>query len=246
MYKLLPQLDTQVSDLLISKTTSPTLVPSNFLREAVFAGGSFLDLEAALGAVNGIVKTATGYCGGTLKKPTYREVREGKTGHTEAVMVIYDTRKVSYEKLCDIFWETHDPTNRDHLNFGVSGHRRSAIFYGEEEERKQAQKSKIRRQMKLNRRILTRLMELDSVFYMAENEHQKYHLQKNYRLCGSLSLRSTHQFAESTIACKLNGILGMNGKETVDELRAFLKSNELAKEAVLVCEETIEEISKGN
>ncbi|XP_021888287.1 peptide methionine sulfoxide reductase A5-like isoform X2 [Carica papaya] len=204
MYKLLPQLDTQVSDLLISKTTSPTLVPSNFLREAVFAGGSFLDLEAALGAVNGIVKTATGYCGGTLKKPTYRE------------------------------------------NFGVSGHRRSAIFYGEEEERKQAQKSKIRRQMKLNRRILTRLMELDSVFYMAENEHQKYHLQKNYRLCGSLSLRSTHQFAESTIACKLNGILGMNGKETVDELRAFLKSNELAKEAVLVCEETIEEISKGN
>ncbi|OMO80234.1 Peptide methionine sulfoxide reductase MsrA [Corchorus capsularis] len=208
MYQLLPQFNAnQFSDLPISQTISPpaAIIPSEFLKEAVFAGGSFWGLEAAFGRMDGVINTATGYCGGTLRKPSYREVCEGKTGHTEAVKVIYDKRKVSFKSLCDIFWEIHDCTNKDYLKFGLSTHHRSAIFYSIEEERKQAQESRIRRQMKLNKRIVTKALPFDSNFYMAENQHQKYYLQKNYRLCESLNLRSTEQFVESTIACKLNG-----------------------------------------
>ncbi|KAH9739289.1 peptide-methionine (S)-S-oxide reductase [Citrus sinensis] len=169
MYKLLPQSDNLTSQVSVSE-------PTNFFSEAVFAGGNFLDLESAFGRLNGVMRTATGYCGGTLKKPTYREVCEGITGHTEAVK-----------------------------NFGLSTHLKSAIYYGNEEERKQAQESKIRRQMKLNKRIVTKIIQFDSEFCMAENQFQKYYLQKCCRLCESLSLRSTVQFVESNIACKLNG-----------------------------------------
>ncbi|KAJ0100445.1 hypothetical protein Patl1_21423 [Pistacia atlantica] len=208
MYKVLPQFTTQTSNIPISAETatqSVTTIPSEFLSEAVFAGDSFLDLEAAFGSVDGVVKTATGYCGGTLKKPTYTEVCEGRTGHTEAVKIIYDKTKISYRSLCDIFWGTHDPPNRNYLNFGLSTHRKSAIYYIKEEERKQAQESKIRRQMKLSKRIVTKIIKFDSYFYVAENQHQKYYLQKYCWLCESLSLRSTVQFVESNIACKLNG-----------------------------------------
>lgn len=148
--------------------------------------------------------------------------------------ITYDKRLVSYKSLCDFFWETHDPTNRNSLvslsifswhifgtccfisyswgvvqNFGFSTHLRSAIFSSTEEERKQALESKIRRQMKLNRRILTKITKeiSDCEFFVAENQHHKYYLQKHYRLCETLSLRSTQQFVESAIACKLNGYL---------------------------------------
>lgn len=100
-------------------------------------------------------------------------------------------------------------------NFGSNTHLRSAIFCSTEEERKQAQQSKIRRQMKLNRRILTKINLLSKQitsnceFFVAENQHQKYYLQKHYRLCESLSLRSTEQFVESYLACKLNGYVNV-------------------------------------
>ncbi|KAK7853801.1 peptide methionine sulfoxide reductase msra, partial [Quercus suber] len=86
-----------------------------------------------------VSKTATSYCGGTLEKPSYREVCEGTTGHTEAVKVICDNRKISYKSLLDSFWDLHNPTNKDYINFGLSTHQRSAIFYNKEEDRKQAQ-----------------------------------------------------------------------------------------------------------
>lgn len=80
------------------------------------------------------------------------------------------------------------------------------IFYSTEEERRKAQESKIRRQMKLNRRIVTKIIASDGAdFFTAENQYQKYYLQKHYRLCECLGLRSTEQFSESNIACALNG-----------------------------------------
>ncbi|CAK9150676.1 unnamed protein product [Ilex paraguariensis] len=205
MYTLLPKTNSQISDCPIYETTSTTTIPLEYLCDAVFAGGSFWDVEAAYGCIDGVVKTVTGYCGGTLRKPTYREVCEGRTGHTQAVKITYDNRQVSYRSLCDAFWETHDPTNKDFLNFGISTHLRTVIFYSAEEERKQAHESKIRRQMKLNRRIVTKFIQFEGDFFIAENHHQKYHLQKHYRLCESLSLRSTDHFVQSNIACKLNG-----------------------------------------
>ncbi|KAK6266569.1 hypothetical protein QUC31_017406 [Theobroma cacao] len=248
MYQLLPQFNApQDSNLPIPEISSDpaATIPSECLREAVFAGGSFWGLEAGFGRVNGVIKTATGFCGGTLKKPSFREVCEGKTGHTEAVKIMYDKRKVSFRSLCDIFWEIHDCTNKDYLKFGLSTHLRSAIFFSMEEERKQAQESRIRRQMKLNRRIVSKALPIEYDFCMAENKHQKYYLQNNYRLCESLNLRSTEQFVESTIACKLNGILAMEARSSIEKLTTFLQTNEtMAEETKLVCKEIIEG-SKG-
>ncbi|XP_024029561.1 peptide methionine sulfoxide reductase [Morus notabilis] len=243
MYQILPQIKTQISDLPSSQTT-PSVIPEDhhFLNEAIFAGDNFWGLEAALGRADGVVKSATGYCGGSLRKPSYREVSEGGTGHTEAVKVIYDKRKISYKTLCDLFWETHDPTNRNYLNFGTGTHHRSAIFYRSEEERKQAQESKIKKQMKLNKRIVTKITSLESEFFLAENEHQKYYLQQKHWLCQSLGLRSTLHFTESNIACKLNGILAMEGTQTIAQLTKFLKEHELPKQTKSICEEIILEL----
>ncbi|KAI4352199.1 hypothetical protein L6164_006473 [Bauhinia variegata] len=253
MYKQLPRWNTQVSDSDddVSESTEKTsTVPSEFLCQAVFAGDSFRAIEAAYGRVDGVVRTATGYCGGTLKKPTYREVCEGRTGHTEAVKVIYDKRKISYKSLCDLFWETHDPTRKEYLNFGIDTHLRSAIFYCSEAERKEAQESKIRRQMKINKRIVTKLIPLfDNEFFMAENQHQKYYLQQKCRLCECLCLRSTEQFVESEITCKLNSILALEGGLIVDELSALLKAYNMSKQIKVALQELTEELSenaKGN
>ncbi|XP_010264762.1 PREDICTED: peptide methionine sulfoxide reductase-like isoform X2 [Nelumbo nucifera] len=244
MYHLLPQ--PKIHDFPLSHATTAPSIPTEFLQEAVFAGGSFWGLEAAFGRLDGVVKTATGYCGGTLTKPTYREVCEGRTGHTEAVKVIYDKRRMSYRSLCDFFWEFHDPTNKEYLNFGIIAHFRSAIFYANEEQRKQAQESKIRRQMKLNKRIVTKIIPCGSDFFIAENQHQKYYLQKNYRLCESLTLRSTEQFVDSDVACKLNGILAMDGKTAVENMKRFLRSNEeIPKQTKSICEGIIQEFSRN-
>ncbi|XP_058186581.1 uncharacterized protein LOC131303641 isoform X1 [Rhododendron vialii] len=242
MYKLLAHhSQSQVHDCPETGSSNPN-IPPEFLREAVFAGESFWNLEAAYGRVDGVVKTVTGYCGGSLRKPTYREVCEGRTGHTEAVKVTYDKRKASYTSLCDAFWETHDPTNKEFLNFGISTHQRSAIFYSTEEERRKAQESKIRRQMKLNRRIVTKVIASDSAdFFTAENQHQKYYLQKYYRLCECLGLRSTEQFSESNIACALNGILAMDGGLVIGRLAKFIETRELLKKTRLAIEEVIVE-----
>ncbi|XP_028124151.1 peptide methionine sulfoxide reductase-like [Camellia sinensis] len=247
MYKILSQQPkSQYQD---DPSTTTSNVPSEFLSQAVFAGESFWGLEAAYGRVDGVVKTVTGYCGGTLRKPTYREVREGRTGHTEAVKVTYDKRKTSYRSLCDAFWETHDPTNKDFLNFGISTHQRSVIFYKTEEEKRHAQESKIRRQMKLNRRIVTKIIPSeggDLFFFVAENQHQKYYLQKHYRLCESLGLRSTDQFSESNIASTLNGILAMEQGLIADQLATFVKTHGLLNKTKLACEEIIEDLLRRN
>lgn len=94
--------------------------------------------------------------------------------------------------------------------FGVNTHYQSAIFYSNEEERQQARRSKVEKQMKLNRRIVTKIIYLHQsegcAFYMAESSNQKYCLQKNHmHLCESLGLRSAQQLADSYLACKLNG-----------------------------------------
>ncbi|XP_057522199.1 uncharacterized protein LOC130802271 [Amaranthus tricolor] len=223
MYKLLPQInyfpDFQITPL----PSSQQIIPPQFKKTAIFAGGSFWAVEAAFGSINGVYNTSTGYFGGSFSKPSHKEVCEGRTGHTEAVKLVYDSRIISFSSLCDLFWDIHDPTNKDYLNFGLNTHQRSVIFYSTEEERKEAQKSKIRKQMRLNKRIVTKILAIGKLeFYLAENQHQKYYLQKYHWLCGSLGLRSTQHFVGSFIACKLNGILGMSKEQIVDKLATFL------------------------
>ncbi|KMT18575.1 hypothetical protein BVRB_2g027080 [Beta vulgaris subsp. vulgaris] len=240
MYEILPKIN-DFHDIQKIPSSSQN-VQSQFQNSAIFAGGSFWVLESAYGNNNGVTKTSTGYFGGSLRNPSYKEVCEGGTSHTEAVKLSYDNRIISFSSLCDYFWNTHDPTNKDYLNFGLSTHENSVIYYSTEEERKEAQKSKIRKQMRLNKRIVTKILPMENFeFFLAENKHQKYYLQKYYRLCGSLGLRSTEQFVESNIACKLNGILGMSENQRVDELARFLKIQKLPNHAELDCEEIIKD-----
>ncbi|KAK6796710.1 hypothetical protein RDI58_004411 [Solanum bulbocastanum] len=128
-------------------------------------------------------------------------------------------------------------------NFGLSTHLRSAIFCSTEEERKQAQQSKIRLQMKLNRRILTKISFLTNnyEFFVEENQHQKI-LQQHYRLCESLSLRSTEQFVESYIACKLNGVLALDGELILEKLPQLTRTCLLPKQCKSTCDEIIQDL----
>ncbi|CAN6469971.1 unnamed protein product [Victoria cruziana] len=245
MYKLLSHQKSAKEDHHQRAATSSSLeIPSQFREAAIFAAGSFWTAEAAFGCVDGVLSTSTGYFGGTLRKPTYREVQnvsDANTGHTEAVKIVYDKRTVSFTSLCEVFWDTHDPTSKEFLQFGLSTHLRSAIFYANEEQRKEAMQSKVRRQMKLNRRIVTAILPgHSSDFFLAENCHQKYYLQKRHiRLCECLNLRSTEQFVDSHIACKLNGYLGgdpANIGKHKEELQRLIYSNDVSPDAKNILE----------
>ncbi|KAL6627494.1 hypothetical protein ACP70R_031220 [Stipagrostis hirtigluma subsp. patula] len=240
-YRLLPK-SQLLDDSDCSSVDEADIVPPEFLREAIFAAGSFYTLEAAFGQVDGVVRTATGYFGGSTVKPSYRQVLEGNTGHTEAVRVTYDQRKIAYKSLCNIFWSCHDPTNKDYLSFGAGTHHRSAIFYSGDNEKKEAQESKVKKQIRLDKRIVTKILPFGSTptFYLAESQHQKYYLQNNHvRLCQAMGLRSSEQFVDSHLACKLNGILSGGQGKVAEQLKSFVAKYPVTLEMKLIIEEII-------
>ncbi len=110
--------------------------------KATFAGGCFWCMEAPFDAVDGVISTTSGYIGGKTKNPTYKEVSSGSTGHTEAVQIVYDPKKVTYEKLLYIFWRNIDPTTKDQQFCDVGTQYRSGIFYHDDAQKKLADESK--------------------------------------------------------------------------------------------------------
>lgn len=143
------------------------------MAKATFAAGCFWGVEHAFRQVNGVVGAAVGYTGGTTTNPTYHEVCTDRTGHAEAVEVEYDESHVSYSQLLDIFWGIHDPTtlNRQGPDFGSQY--RSAIFYHSPEQEAAAKSSAQRAQSNFKRPIVTQIAPA-SVFYRAEEYHQRY------------------------------------------------------------------------
>src|SRR6266849_612749 len=111
-------------------------------KTAVFAGGCFWCMEHPFDELDGVVSVTSGYAGGTKANPTYQEVSAGITGHTEAVQVVYDPAKVSYQKLVDVFWRNIDPltANAQFCDHGTQY--RSAIFYQDDEQKRVAAASK--------------------------------------------------------------------------------------------------------
>ena len=105
------------------------------LAKATFAGGCFWCVEADFEKVKGVVEVISGYTGGRTENPSYKEVSSGKTGHVEAVQVIYDPAKVSYEELLDAFWKHVDPTDPDGQFVDRGEQYRSIIFYNDEKQR---------------------------------------------------------------------------------------------------------------
>ncbi len=145
---------------------------------AVFAAGCFWGVQAQFDAVPGVIETRVGYTGGTSKDPTYEDVKTGSTGHAEAVRIVFDPAKVSYEQLLDRFWALHDPTQVDRQGVDVGTQYRSAILVGSPEQRRVAEASKGRHAARLapERSIATQVVDAGP-FYDAEEYHQRY-LQK--------------------------------------------------------------------
>jgi peptide-methionine (S)-S-oxide reductase len=151
------------------------------LEQAVFGLGCFWGAERVFWRAPGVYTTAVGYAGGFTPNPTYQEVCSGRTGHTEAVLVVFDPEQTSYEELLRLFWENHDPTQGMRQGNDRGTQYRSAVYWTSEAQRKAAEESRAMYKARLAAagygEITTELAE-SGPFYYAEPYHQQY-LQKN-------------------------------------------------------------------
>jgi peptide methionine sulfoxide reductase msrA/msrB len=145
-------------------------------ERAVFAGGCFWGMEYYFQKQEGVLETSVGFSGGTVKNPTTKQVSEGKTGHAEALEVVYDPAKVSYEKLTRLFFEIHDPTQINRQGDDIGEEYRSEIFYLNPQQKKVSQKL-INILKSKGFKVATKLTPFKA-FYSAEDRHQDYYKQK--------------------------------------------------------------------
>ncbi|SRR6266545_2577781 len=144
---------------------------------AIFAGGCFWCVEADFDKVGGVISTTSGYTGGRTANPSYEDVVRGGTGHAEAVEIVFDPAKVSYQKLLDVFWHNVDPLVKDRQFCDHGNQYRTAIFYRDEEQRRAAESSKAAVQARFKQPVYTEVV-ASGPFYKAEDYHQDYY-QKN-------------------------------------------------------------------
>ncbi len=142
---------------------------------ATFAGGCFWCIEADFEKVEGVITVTSGYTGGHVANPTYKQVSAGGTGHTEAIRVVYDPGVVTYEELLDVFWHNIDPTVKNRQFCDVGDQYRSGIFYHDEAQREAAERSRaqLEKSKPFPQPIVTEITE-ESAFYPAEVSHQDY------------------------------------------------------------------------
>jgi peptide-methionine (S)-S-oxide reductase len=145
------------------------------MKKATFGAGCFWGVEASFRKVDGVLSTQVGYMGGTLDEPTYKDVCTDRTGHAEVVEVTYDPERVSYGSLLEVFWSSHNPTQKNRQGVDVGTQYRSAIFYHDEEQRQMAEESKAKLQAsgRFHRTIVTEIVPA-SRFWRAEEYHQQY------------------------------------------------------------------------
>jgi peptide-methionine (S)-S-oxide reductase len=156
------------------KATTDTTKESK-LEKATFGGGCFWCTEAVFQRIKGVEKVVSGYTGGKTKNPTYEQVCTGTTGHAEVIQIEFDPKVVSFAKLLEVHWKTHDPTTLNRQGYDEGTQYRSAIFYANEEQKKVAQeyKDKLNKEV-FDGKIVTEITALD-VFYPAEDYHQNYY-----------------------------------------------------------------------
>jgi methionine-S-sulfoxide reductase len=143
---------------------------------AIFAGGCFWCMEAVFEQLKGVSDVESGYCGGTPKTAFYERVHSGGTRHAEAIRVTYDPEKISYDQLLDVFFDAHDPTQRNRQGEDDIGRQyRSAIFFATSEQKKQAEAkiADLQKSKAFKKRIVTRLEPMTG-FYPAEDVHQDF------------------------------------------------------------------------
>ncbi|KAK3410424.1 hypothetical protein EUGRSUZ_J02417 [Eucalyptus grandis] len=196
--------------------------PNQPLRTAVFALGSFWRSEAVFGCLDGVVRTAVGYAGGSKPNPEYRSLRD----HAECVQLVsiftralfvfvnaalhveYDPRLISYRQLLDVFWSSHD--SRQVLGQGpdVGNQYRSIIFTNGTEESRLAALSKEREQSKSKSSVVTTQIQHLETFYHAEPEHQKFELKQKPLLLQLMGNLPEEELQKSSLAAKLNSFAG--------------------------------------
>jgi peptide-methionine (S)-S-oxide reductase len=155
------------------------------LEMATFGSGCFWCTEAIFLNVDGVAEVVSGYTGGKVKNPTYKEVCSGLTGHAEVVQITFDHGKVSYDQLLEIFWKTHDPTTLNQQGADVGTQYRSAIYYHSEDQRKSAEhyKARLEQEGAFDKPIVTEISPA-TTFYKAEDYHQNYYnLNNNAPYC---------------------------------------------------------------
>ncbi|MCI0471265.1 MAG: peptide-methionine (S)-S-oxide reductase MsrA [Candidatus Aminicenantes bacterium] len=132
-------------------------------------------MEAAFREIPGVIDVTVGYTGGSKENPGYREVCTGTTGHAEAVLVEFDPKRVSYERLLEVFWEIHDPTTVDRQGPDVGSQYRSAIFFHDEQQRAAAVAARVGLEISgVYRKPVVTEIAPAAAFYRAEEYHQRY------------------------------------------------------------------------
>jgi peptide-methionine (S)-S-oxide reductase len=144
------------------------------MEVATLGAGCFWCVEAIFQDLKGVSKVASGYSGGHVKNPAYREVCNGTTGHAEVIQVHFDPQIISFEDLLEVFWNTHNPTTLNQQGNDIGTQYRSAIFYHSEEQKTIAEKSKAAAAKDFSSPIVTEIVPFD-VFYVAEDYHQNYY-----------------------------------------------------------------------
>lgn len=149
-------------------------------QKAIFAAGCFWSVEERFRKVKGVISTRVGYTGGNFTEPTYRDVCSHKTGHAEAIEIMYDPSKTSYDDLLNVFWSIHDPTTLNRQGPDVGAQYRSAIFYINSEQKEKALKFKanLEKSKRFKNPIITKIVSA-SKFWEAEDYHQKYVEKRN-------------------------------------------------------------------
>jgi peptide-methionine (S)-S-oxide reductase len=153
-------------------------------EKASFGAGCFWGVEATFREIDGVIDAVSGYQGGHTENPTYEDVCTDRTGHAEVVQVEYDPAKVSYDKLLEIFWEAHDPTQVNRQGPDVGTQYRSVIFFytPEQEQAARASNARLEASGKYRRPIADEILPAPS-FYRAEEYHQQYLAKRGLRHC---------------------------------------------------------------
>lgn len=156
-------------------------------EKAIFGMGCFWGAERRFWELGGVLVTAVGYAGGHTPNPTYREVCSGGTGHNEVVLVVFDPASISYERLLEVFWEAHDPTQGMRQGNDAGTQYRSGIYVTSEHQRISAVASRDHFQSRLTDRglgLITTEIETAGPFYYAEDYHQQYLAKNPNGYCG--------------------------------------------------------------
>ena len=160
------------------KVTTGNLNENSNYKKVYFAGGCFWCMEESFDKVEGIIQSTSGYSGGHLKNPTYKDVIYKDTGHVETIEITYDPKKVSYETLVEVFWKNIDPFDRYGQFCDKGKSYRSVIFFENNNQKKVIKKSITEIEKRFNSKVVTLLWKFDK-FYQAESYHQDYY-QKNF------------------------------------------------------------------